>query len=245
LAFTPDCRYFVYGLNSGELAIYDLSERKEPLTVPAHRGDVRSLAFSSDGARLASGGADSTSLIWDFSALVKHMKESKIGQHAQELLQDWNDLAADNGIRANAAIWRLAQSPDKALALLRDKFKPPQKPEPAQIEQWIRDLDHARFAVRESASKSLAEIGEEAREQLKQALKKGPAAEANRRITALLKSLGEPRVPRQLRPMRAVEVLEHIGSVEARQLLVEIGKQTTDGEVKREIDFTLERWLKK
>ncbi|HEV3145570.1 MAG TPA: hypothetical protein VGZ47_16875 [Gemmataceae bacterium] len=247
-AFSPDSRYFAWGTPDGTLRVFDLWIGLEMPAIAAHRGPIQSLAFSADGTRLATGGADTTVLIWDFAALLRTLPAitaRTTKPSARELEQSWNELLGGNGMQANQAIWTLAQAPEATMSLFREKLKPVKGPDPADIERWIGELGDTRFAVREKATKSLAEAGESAREPLKTALEKGPSAEAGRRITMLLKNLDDSKTSRQLQPLRAIEVLERIGQPEARQLLADIGQQTTDPDVKREIDFTLARWQKK
>jgi WD40 repeat protein len=247
MIFSPDGRYFVHGLADGTLHIHDIFLGQHT-SVAAHRGLIQSLAFSVDGSRLASGGADTTVLVWDFATLLRMMPQvatAAAKPSAQDLDKCWNELAGGDGGAANRAIWTLVQSPNAAVALFREKFKPVKGPDKTQIEQWVGELGDARFALREKASRSLALAGEAVRDPLKAALEKGPNAEASRRISVLLKALDDGQTSRQLQPLRAIEVLERIGRPEARQLLADLGKETTDAEVKREIEFTLARWEKK
>jgi len=82
----------------------------------------------------------------------------------------------------------------------------------------IAELDDAKFAVRENASKALSELGEQATSPLKEAIKTAKSAEVVDRIR---KILDEPKriTPEQLRQMRAVLVLELINDAESKNLL--------------------------
>jgi WD40 repeat protein len=51
------------------IVTWDSSTGTQLLSHPAHPGAIRSLAFSADGQRLLSGGADSTVLIWDLASM--------------------------------------------------------------------------------------------------------------------------------------------------------------------------------
>jgi hypothetical protein len=86
----------------------------------------------------------------------------------------------------------------------------------------IAELDSEDFRRRQHASGELETLAEASAPQLRQALARKPSLEARRRIAALLESLDGPPVGEPLRALRAIEVLEHIGTVEARRLLQEL-----------------------
>jgi len=90
--------------------------------------------------------------------------------------------------------------------------------------RWIGELGGQKFADREAAQKELAALGEWAEPALERGLKAATQAETRRRITALLEAVPHTeKRPDQLRDLRAVEVLEHIGTVEARRVLERMG----------------------
>src|SRR4029453_7706844 len=95
-------------------------------------------------------------------------------------LDEWcNDLGANEGNRANVAVWRLSQaSAEKVVAIVRARLKPTNRPRTEQIEKWIKDLDDEKFAVRDRASKALAAAGDDAKTALDGARKKPQSPEA-------------------------------------------------------------------
>src|SRR5262249_22918314 len=133
-------------------------------------GGTRSLAFSPDGKRLLSGGADATALVW---AVVPTGGESvKRGAWKKDTPASlWGDLAKDPEI-AYPAVWSLLASPDAAVALLEKHLKPDEPIGPKRIDRLITDLGDDEFEVRQKADAALQKIGERAEKALRRALEK-------------------------------------------------------------------------
>jgi hypothetical protein len=93
----------------------------------------------------------------------------------------------------------------------------------------LADLDSNAFETRETASRELTRLGERAETAMRRALKNRPSLEARRRIEDLLNKL-EPRSPTRetLQALRAIEVLEHIGTLAARRCLEALAKGAMD-----------------
>ena len=97
-----------------------------------------------------------------------------------------------------------------------------------------------RFATREAATKQLLLLGDLAEAPLREALQKQASAEARRRIETILQQSSDVAVqPVRLQALRAIEVLEKIGSVEARKVLRSLAKGTPDCLITREARGTL------
>ena len=83
----------------------------------------------------------------------------------------------------------------------------------------MRDLDSPDFVTRQQASEELAKFGGLVEAALRKALSGQPSLETRRCIQQLLEQLAGGPSGAELRMLRAVEVLEHIGTPEARALL--------------------------
>src|SRR5207302_1368352 len=79
--------------------------------------------------------------------------------------------------------------------------------------------------VRDKATQDLRRVGELAEPELKLALAAKPPLEMERRIQQLLATINKDRLaPDILRAIRAVEVLEHIASTDACELLAGLAR---------------------
>jgi hypothetical protein len=83
----------------------------------------------------------------------------------------------------------------------------------------VQDLDNSSFAVRARAGAELEAIGELALSELEKATKDDAPLEVRERAKTILKKVHAVALPRKLRALRAIEVLEYINTAEARQLL--------------------------
>jgi hypothetical protein len=136
----------------------------------------------------------------------------------------WADLSGDDAPKAYAAGWKLVAAPEKAITFMKDRLAPAVTPEPKRVRQLIADLDSDKFAVREQASKELEKLGEIVEPALRQALKGQPSPELRRRVETLLALPATVRSPEVLRRIRAIQVLERIGSADARHMLENVAK---------------------
>src|SRR5207302_2531801 len=88
------------------------------------------------------------------------------------------------------------------------------------IARLIGDPNSATFAKRQKAMKALASLHEVAEGALESVLQGDPPTELRLRVQQLLERVKRGDAPAErLRALRAVEVLEMIGTAEARQVL--------------------------
>jgi hypothetical protein len=103
------------------------------------------------------------------------------------------------------------------------------------VKALIADLDHEDFATRERATANLKEDRVAAAAALREVVAKSPSAEARRRAEGVLQELANGVTPpRELRALRAVEVLEWIATKEARAHLIELTKGAPEARLTRE-----------
>jgi len=200
------------------LRAWDLATGKEVArrTIPESIRQIVPLA----GRRVFTTMADGTGLVWDIAPAAASSTADE-----KELEACWTDLRADDSAKAYAAVWRLSASPPESIVpFLSRHLRPEQAPNAAKLRQFVADLDSDMFRVRERATKDLEALGHAAAPALQKALAAGPSAETRRRIEQLLAR--KPAVasqPDHLRRLRAMQVLERIGTPQARGILTDLG----------------------
>jgi hypothetical protein len=144
---------------------------------------------------------------------------------AKELEKLWEELASDDAAKAFRAMGQLAGFPDQAVAYLKTKLQPVPAADPKMLDKLLDDLNSDQFAVRQRASVALEKLGDLAGLALRQKLENKPTLEMRKRIETLLEKLDGPVTqPDLLRSLRAVELLELIGTPQSKQALEPIAK---------------------
>jgi WD40 repeat protein len=191
------------------------------LDVPS--GGLGCIAFSPDGRTLATGGSDTTILLWDVNSIRKAWRTRSEPPHAEEMDKLWERLGSANGIEAAETMARLEDAPEQTIALLRQRLRPALPLEPDRVSRLLDDLASEDFSVRQRTAKELEKLGELAEPFLRKRLAQHPPLEMRRRLEALAEALeGIPLRPEHMRADRAVEVLEHLGTAEAVAVLREL-----------------------
>jgi hypothetical protein len=177
------------------------------------------LAFSPDGRALAATDKSTAVLVWDATGRLRDGRTPAVHLGPKEMQALWSELGGADSARAYQAIWTLAAAPRQAVPLLKERLHAVPPPEPARLRRLLADLDHDQFAVRERATHELEEIGRAVRPLLLEALQDPDSLERRRRAQHLLAVLEGPLPSERLRVLRAIEVLEHVASPEARAVL--------------------------
>jgi WD40 repeat protein len=217
LAFSPDGRYLATAQDTAKIRLWDVLAGREVGQLEGHQGGVVSLLFSPDGKHLFSGGTDTTALSWDLTRLISAERAAAL-LPAKTLDGLWTDLAGQNAVRAFEALRKLSASPDQAIALIKERLHPAIPPDPDRVAQLLAGLASGRFDVRRQAEGELEGLGHLAEPALRRALANDPTLDQRLRLERLLAKLAAPAVEEML-ALRAVELLELLGSAEARQVL--------------------------
>jgi RNA polymerase sigma factor (sigma-70 family) len=224
LAFSSDGRYLSTAKNTPEIHLWDVLAGRELGQLEGHEGGVVSLLFSPDGKRLFSGGSDTTALTWDLTRLTGARRASPDPApklQSKDLNALWTDLASKDASRAFDALRKLSTSSDQAITLIQEHVRPAAAPDSKRVAQLLADLDNGWVELRRQAETELEGLGDLAEPALCTALLGDLSLVLRQRVERLLDKLVTPTA-RQIRNLRAVELLELIGSSDARRVLLSL-----------------------
>jgi hypothetical protein len=243
LALSPDGEALATGSADGAVRLWDVGSGKQLAQFLGHRGAVKSLAFVPQGSVLASGSADTTALLWDVAALLRDARPRPAPLTPEQMEGLWSDLAGDDADRAYQAVHALARAGDEAVAFLKARVRPI---DARRLSRLIADLDNDDFAVREQAARELAAMGRAAEPTLRKALTGDVSVQVMKSVEALLQKLGQGQFsPERVRGLRAVEVLEAVGTPAAQGVLQGLAKGAAEAELTVDAGAALGRLKKR
>jgi RNA polymerase sigma factor (sigma-70 family) len=236
-AFAPDGRTLATARPDCTVQVWDAATGAELLRRTGSSSRPTVLAFAPDGQTLAAGNDDSTILLWDTATPKKPCR----APGAKELERWWSALAGKDAHTAWTAIWNMIEAPQPAVSFLRWRLRPAAALPADAVRRLLAELDSSDFTKRELASKRLAEFDDRVVPVVEGALKNAKSAELRRRLKDLLPTSEVVRSPEMLRQVRAVEVLERIGTPEARRLLEELASGAPEARLTCEAKAALQR----
>jgi WD40 repeat protein len=239
LAFSPDGRTVASG-SWQVLQLWEVATGQERLSFVAHRGEVMSVAFLSDGRRLVTGSPDTTAILWDLPTCVLGKPAAKVT--SVELESRWAELIGDDARKAYRAQWTLAASPKDVMPLLQKQLKPAAATDGDRVTRLLKELDSDDFETREKATEELEKVGNGAEPALRKVLAGNVSVEMKQRIELLLGKLRMATAsPDRLREARALELLEQLGTPQAVELLKELSKGAAGARLTEEATAAVKR----
>jgi WD40 repeat protein len=238
--FSPDGRAVVtacpygFGPFDRSIRIWEVATGKERRRYLGHDGSVTCIASTDAGRTILSGGDDGTILAWN-SWLTA---DERIKASGPKLW--WKLLASEDATIAYDAICAWAESGD--VEFLSSAVKPAPLVDRSKIDQLVADLDSANFGKRQKAEQALEEIAESAKVTLREIAKQSEVLEVRRRLESIVSKVDESiPSPMVLQTIRAIEVLERVGSPEARQILRRLAAGAPHASVTLEAAQSLQR----
>jgi WD40 repeat protein len=216
VAFSPDGAFLASSSRDGTVRIWDFATGKERRCFRGHDGAVLCVAFSPDGRTVASGGSDTTILLWDVGTLAAPAAPKK----PDELKSAWDELLRPEAERGYPAVAALAEAGDQAVAFVKERVRAVPAPDPERVRKLIKDLNDSNFDTREAATRALIPLFELIEPELQKELEGKPPAEVVSRLERIREEGGKPFAQDEaLRALRAVVVLEQVGTPAAREAL--------------------------
>jgi WD40 repeat protein len=241
MAISPDGKTLAAALYDS-IQLWELVSGKERGRFAGHLQYIWTMDFSPDGRLLVSGGFDYTALVWDLTGMNPSGQRIARRLQKSEAERLWADLADADGTRAYRAIWALAAAADDAVAFLAERLKPVPAADAERLSRLILQLDSSVFSERQQATRELEKLHDLAEGALRKALAAKPTIESQRRLEGLLAKLNGPiSEPETLRTLRAIEVLEKIGTPAARRVLQTMAAGAESSRLTRESKLSLER----
>jgi hypothetical protein len=244
--FSPDGKVLASGDAAGVVYLWEVSTGQVRLKLQGHRGTINALAFAPDGKTLATGSSDSSAVIWDLTNPI-HRKPLATGRRSSaELDALWTDLACGDAGKADDAMRELIAAPMDALHLLKARLRPIPVTASQGITELLQQLESDSFVVRQRATRDLERMQDLAEPALHKILAARPSTEVRRRADQILRSWGGRITSAELlRAVRAIEVLEHVDTAEARQLLTLLGGGLAEARLTQEAKASLDRLAKR
>jgi WD40 repeat protein len=225
VAFSVDGRMLATGSLDNMIRLWEIATGKERQCLQGHQNWISAVSFSPNGRLLVTASLDTTALVWDLTGCFRDRRFQTRHLSAEELNRCWNDLAHPDAARAYRSIRVLVGSPKETVAFLKNHLSPVTAADPKRVKPLLAALDSDQFAERDKAMTELEQLGLSVEPALRKALSAKPSLEVRQRIEAILDKLaGGPR----WRVLRALEVLEHIATPEARQFLEKLSQGTAE-----------------
>jgi hypothetical protein len=232
LAFSADGRLLTAGCGDQTIRLWDLETDRELPPLVGHQAAVAALAFTPDGKRLVSFDASGLKLAWSVSRIEAAVSSKLPTLSDAEFAELWTNLADADAFQTYRAMRYLTAEPQRALTLLRRELKPVPPGDRKLLDQLLNDLQNPNGGVRRKAMAGLRQQGEAALAALSERLGNGgPQPFAirggmplqGRSLQGLVRKLeAQHATPQRARALRAVPILEEIGTDEAKQFLEQL-----------------------
>jgi hypothetical protein len=249
LDFSADGRYLTTADNAA-IRIWDVATGRQlfrrPWPKEVFQKDTAwhtAIAFAlvPSNAAMVTGELDGTLLVWDLATQTWRTPAATKELGREQLDRFWSDLGGEDAAQAYRAGGALAAAPGSSPAFLKEVLQPAAPVDEQRIEALIADLDGNQFGRREAAKKELTRLRDEVEPILQRTLSQSPTLETRRRIEAILSAPAPAPTAEVLRGVRAVSVLEQIGTAAAQDLLRKVAAGAAGARLTREAQAALDR----
>jgi WD40 repeat protein len=221
LALSPNDRLLAIGADRA-VRVWDLTTDEELPPLVGHQGMVRAVTFAPDGRRLWSFDNMGLKLTWSVPRIVKSAGLKLPRLTAEEFDELWDELGDADAFNSYRAIRHMAAEPQRSTALLAKHLEPVPSGDEKRLEKLVADLQNANGGIRRKAMTELRGFGEAALGALSQI----PQNQRHQQSIMIVMNKLEVRyaTPERARALKAVQILERIGTPEAKQSLEKLAK---------------------
>jgi RNA polymerase sigma factor (sigma-70 family) len=225
LAVSPTGAQVVAVEADNSLTVYETATGAIRRRLRGHRGPIGQVTFTLDGGRLVSVSEDGSGLVWD---MAPPRPAAPITTDAERSAR-WAVLLATDAETAHRAMGELIADPAGTIEFLKSHLKSTPAPTDADVDRLIARLGAAGFADRNAAVRELDAFGTLVVPAVRSRLKGVTSAEVRQRVEDFLKRHDRPGRTSGYpsREIRAVELLETIGTPEARAGLAALADEAT------------------
>jgi hypothetical protein len=240
ISYSADGRSLLSYANDNTLRMWELSTSSERLQVRVPPNEVDFVCMTGGGTYLITAGRRrSGACAWELCQCAGN--ESFDRNSVCDASSLFRRLAKADAPDAYHAMVRMLASPSTSLAFLSQQVKPVRDADSAFICAMVRDLASENPQVRDASTKELDKVADLGENILRDSLKKDPDPEQRRRIELLLADLAAWANPERIQALRMIEVLESIGSKDARAALAMLASGAPAAWITREAKRSLAR----
>jgi len=198
------------------------------------------VALSQDGRAVAATGL--LNAVWDATGRSPHGDLNEAHFTARGLDDLWQSLGERQATRAHASVWALVAARASAVDLVRERLAPAGAVDLERGKRLVADLDDPQFDVRQAAARELERLDDvRVVDMLHKVLADMPSLELQQRTERVLVAVAGAAHPERARALRAVEVLERIGTPDARACLERLAGGAADSYLTRTARAAVER----
>jgi WD40 repeat protein len=239
IVYSPSGRLLAVAGQGKEIRIIESATGNRVRDLTGHGSAISSLLFAGDDRTLISGSEDTTCLVWDLTAGITR-PPGPVGPSDLDHL--WSQLATADAAAAFDAGVKLAAMPAESTPYISKRLRELLAVDAKSISVLIAALESERFESRQKARRELEEFGDLVEVFLQEAQNGRLSAEARKAVTELLeRKQGPTRSKRVVHVLRAVGVLEQIGTAECRKTLERLGQTVESNLLKQEIVASIQR----
>lgn len=237
---SPDSRLLALEYDDGAVCVWETISGNLVRALGIQRSPVGTLAFSGDMRILAVGSVDFTVQLYDITGFTERGALPALELNPDALSGLWSDLSLEDAQKANEAIWKLVAGEKRAVPFLGSRLQPVVPVDRETIMPLISGLESEDFTTREKSFKDLEKFREGAEPFLRKALETRLSAEGRERVNRLLDKL-KPSSSETLLQVRAIQVLEYVGTKEAFSVLEKLAEGIPEARLTKEAKVAKER----